>query len=313
MDVLRVKVIGIIAFLAVVTSNDSMAISKNGFVLDDASIPVEEILNGGPGRDGIPAINQPRFITADAANFLDPGDRVLGVSLNGINRAYPIRILNYHEVVNDILGNTPVVITYCPLCGSGMAFSANISDTRLVFGVSGLLYNSDVLLYDTATESLWSQIKSVAVTGPMKGTKIDAIALAHTTWRDWRARHPHSQVLSSDTGFKRSYQIDPYPDYRRSGRLYFPVAAESRKYRWKSLVMGVEIDGHFKAYPFDELKQSPEQFTDEFQGRELSVWYDHKNRTARMVDSDGGPVPTAIMYWFAWFAFHPDTAIYSSR
>jgi hypothetical protein len=153
MAVFPIKVLYIMTFLGVIAANDALAISKNGFILDDALIPVEQIRNGGPGRDGIPSINQPRFVTAGAANFLDPKDRVLGVSLNGINRAYPISILNYHEVVTDVLGDTPIVITYCPLCGSGMAFSANIHGTRLVFGVSRLLYNSDVLLYDAATES----------------------------------------------------------------------------------------------------------------------------------------------------------------
>jgi len=310
--VVRITIYCIIPVLGVFTANESVAISKNGFALDDASIPANEIVHGGPGRGGIPTINKPKFINADDASFMDPGNRVLGVSLNGIVRAYPIRILNYHEVVNDTFGESPVVVTYCPLCGSGMAFRGDIDDRRLIFGVSGLLYNSDVLLYDLQTGSLWSQIKSAAVSGPMNGMKLVPIPITHTTWRNWKARNPDSQILSMDTGFQRDYRKDPYPDYENNAKILFPVAAKSRKYRQKALVMGLEIDGQFKAYPFDELKRVPGQFTDEFKGRKFVIEYDDENRSARIVDTAGNQLPTVIAFWFAWFAFHPDTAIYTA-
>ena len=307
-------VILVVCFLfGLIAADASVAASRNGFDLDDSLVPAEEILSGGPGRDGIPALDHPRFLNADQAGFLKPGDRVLGLSIKGVNRAYPIRILNYHEIVNDAVDGQPVVITYCPLCGSGMAFSAVVADQTLVFGVSGLLFNSDVLLYDRQTESLWSQIKSVAVTGPMKGTRLDAIPISHTTWRDWQARHPDTKVLSKDTGFRRNYTKNPYPNYRRDPKLFFPVAEESRAYRRKSLVMGLEIDDRFKAYPFDELKRGPARFADDFQGQKIQVQYDHKNKTASVIDSQGMEMPTVIAYWFAWYAFHPDTDVYKSR
>jgi hypothetical protein len=296
-----------------IAADASVAASRNGFDLDDSLVPAEEILNGGPGRDGIPALDHPQFLNADQAGFLKPDDRVLGLSIKGVNRAYPIRILNYHEIVNDAVDGKPVVITYCPLCGSGMAFSAVVADQPLVFGVSGLLFNSDVLLYDRQTESLWSQIKSVAVTGPMKGTRLNAIPISHTTWRDWQARHPGTKVLSKDTGFRRNYTKNPYPGYRREPKLFFPVAEESRAYRRKSLVMGLEIDDRFKAYPFDELKSGPARFADNFQGQKIQVQYDDKNKTASVIDSQGMEMSTVIAYWFAWYAFHPDTVVYKSR
>jgi hypothetical protein len=198
------------------------------------------------------------------------------------------------------------------LCGSGIAFSSTINGRRLEFGVSGLLYNSDVLLYDRQSRSLWSQIKQTAVTGPMKGTKLHAIPLSHTTWRDWQARHPNTQVLSTDTGFRRNYKVSPYGDYARSRGLYFPVAEENSQYRRKETVLGLEIDGQFKAYPFDELKKGPEKFTDEFQGRRFEVIYDKKNQTARIVDPEGNELPTLLAFWFAWYAFHPGTEIYTA-
>ena len=305
-----IKLRWVVTLVIVLASYESAAESKNGFELDDALVPAREILNGGPGRDGIPSLDYPAFVSANNAKFLDANDRVLGLELNGVARAYPIRILNYHEIVNDAFGGNAVVVTYCPLCGSGIAFNATIDRTRLEFGVSGLLYNSDVLLYDRQTGSLWSQIKQSAITGTMKGTRLDAFPMAHTTWRDWLARFPDTEVLSDKTGFRRNYKVSPYPNYARDRALYFPVAEENSRYRRKSLVMGLEIDGHFQAYPFSELNKSPNEFVDEFQGQTFEVHYDKKNKTARIVGENGDEWPTLISFWFAWYAFHPDTGIY---
>ena len=299
--------LGLFVTLGVVAAD-----SKNGFILDGASIPVAEIMRGGPGRDGIPSLDEPVFVTADNASFLRPDDRILGVTVNDVERAYPIRILNYHEIVNDQLGGRPIVITYCPLCGSGMAFDATINGSRLEFGVSGLLYNSDVLLYDRQSKSLWSQIMSIAVTGNMKGTQLDSIPVAHTTWRDWQARHPDTEVLSTKTRFRRNYDVNPYPNYGQSGSLYFPVAEENPQYGRKSIVMGLEIDGRFKAYPFEELAKGPRRFEDEFQGMLFVIEYDGQNQTARIIDANGQEVPTLMAFWFAWYAFHPDTEIFTA-
>jgi len=298
-----------------VTSIPSVCVgaSKNGFPVDGALVPVEEIVSGGPQKDGIPSLENPAFVTAAEATFLNGRDRVLGISLNGVTRAYPIRILNYHEIVNDTLNGEPIVITYCPLCGSGMAFEATVDGRAFEFGVSGLLYNSDVLMYDRLTGSLWSQLKSMAVTGPMKGTRLTPVVLSHTSWADWRRRYPQSEVLTTDTGYRRDYRVDPYPSYGRSGKLYFPVAETSTRYRRKELVMGLEIDEQFKAYALIELEKGPGRFTDEFQGREFEVLFDAENRTARILDGNGNEIPTTIAFWFAWYAFHPDTEIYTRQ
>jgi len=302
----------LVMFVIFLAGQESAAESKNGFVLDDALVPPQEILNGGPGRDGIRSLDYPAFISAKDATYLKSRDRVLGIELNGVARAYPIRILNYHEIVNDAFGGHAVVVTYCPLCNSGIAFNAKVDGTRLEFGVSGLLYNSDVLLYDRQTGSLWSQIEQTAITGTMKGTRLNALPMAHTTWRDWVARHPETEVLSDQTGFRRNYKVSPYPDYARNSALYFPVTAHNSKYRRKSLVLGLEIDEQFKAYPFSELSKSPQEFLDEFQGQSFAVRYDKKNKTASIVGEDGDEWPTLISFWFAWYAFHPETEIYTA-
>jgi hypothetical protein len=165
-------------------------LERNGFDLSDSLVQVAEIHGGGPARDGIPALDHPAFIAADQALFLTPNDRVLGLSRHGVAKAYPIAILNWHEVVNDQFGAEPLVVTFCPLCGTGMAFLATVDGRALKFGVSGLLYNSDVLLYDRQTESLWSQIMTTAISGPLKGQRLTMTPVAHTTWADWRQRYP---------------------------------------------------------------------------------------------------------------------------
>jgi hypothetical protein len=308
-SLIRFWLTGLLLLMLSTASAESM----NGFRLDNASIPVNDIKKGGPPRDGIPSLDDPVFVAADDAAYLKGRDRVLGVSINGVARAYPIRILNYHEIVNDVVGGTAVVITYCPLCGSGTAFEATVDDRKYEFGVSGLLYNSDVLMYDRNTNSLWSQLMVQSVTGPMQGTRLKQLPLSHTSWREWVERHPETQVLSSKTGYSRNYRVDPYPNYGRDGKLYFPVTQSNNKYRRKEIVMGLEIDGRFKAYPFKELKKGAHSFDDEFVGKKFIVKFDANNQTARVLKADGSEIPTTMAFWFAWYAFHPATDVYEAQ
>lgn len=301
-----------IALLTLTTVPAASADSVNGFDLGNTSIPRDEIHHGGPPRDGIPAIDEPRFLEADSAGFLAPDDRIMGMDHNGVAKAYPIKILNYHEVVNDDFNGEGVVISFCPLCGTGMAFSAGIDGRKTDFGVSGLLYNSDVLLYDRRTESLWSQIMAEAVSGPMVGAKLEHLPASHTTWRDWRKRHPDTVVLSTDTGYNRDYNRTPYAGYEDSDRVWFPVANRDARYHSKELVIGLELDGGVKAYPFAELSQHDTPFQDEVAGRRISVHFDALNRTGRVLDESGNEIPTVIAFWFAWAAFHPDTEVFEA-
>lgn len=141
----------------------------NGFDVSHSSVPIAEILAGGPGRDGIPAIDRPRFVMPEQALFLNDDDQVLSVTIDGETRAYPLRILVWHEIVNDKIGTTPIAVTYCPLCGTGMVFSREVDAREVDFGVSGLLYQSDMLMYDRQTESLWSQLEMKAIAGRKVG------------------------------------------------------------------------------------------------------------------------------------------------
>lgn len=288
------------------------AIEKNGFDLEGISLPAEEIFHGGPPRDGIPSIDKPEFVAASRAGFLKPEDRVLGLDIDGVQRAYPIRILNWHEIVNDRINGKPVVITFCPLCGTGMVFRSNVAGKDLQFGVSGLLYNSDVLLYDRQTDSLWSQILSEAVSGELKGNKLDALPVSHTSWENWQKRHPETEVLAEQTGFSRNYSRTPYSGYDSNNSIFFPVSAESKRYHPKERVLGIEMGGKFKAYPFSELSRAEgDVLKDTFNGISVEVRFDAENRDGQIFSADGKPLKTVNGFWFAWFAFHPDTDVYT--
>jgi len=200
--------------------------SFNGFDLSAASVPVQAI--------------ERQALQTRIACWGWPWVRMRG----------PIRsaILNWHEVVNDRFGDRAVVVTFCPLCGTGMAFDAQVGARSLGFGVSGLLYNSDVLLYDRATLSLWSQIMQTAVSGPLKGTRLQSLPLAHTSWADWRRRYPATQVLSTETGFERDYARDPYAGYGQVPRLIFDVQHRDDRFPLKEWVLGVRVADVHKAY-----------------------------------------------------------------
>jgi hypothetical protein len=304
-----IPLVRLFAPLAALLLGTVQAQVRNGFDLTGASVPAERIEAGGPPRDGIPAIDRPRFVSAPAAR-LRPEERVLGVALDGLAKAYPIRILNWHEIVNDRFGTEPVVVSYCPLCGSGIAFRATVRGGPASFGVSGLLYNSDVLLYDRETNSLWSQIAAEAISGPRKGERLAALPTANTTWAEWRARHPHSQVLSEDTGHARDYRRDPYAGYERSAALYFQVAATDGRYHPKEMVLGVESGGRYKAYAFCELEKAPVPLRDTLGGDALEIRFDRAHRTAVVRDAKGAERFGLLTYWFAWYAFHPDTEVF---
>jgi hypothetical protein len=282
-----------------------------GFDLGNASIPVKEIKDGGPPKDGIPAIDKPQFKKASELN-LDQNTRILGVRVNGVAKAYPIPIMNYHEIVNDMFEGDPVVVTYCPLCGSGIAFDASIDNKRRTFGVSGLLYNSDVLLYDRQTESLWSQIMMEAVSGPLVGEKIEMVPTMNTSLSEWKKKYPDTWVLTENTGYQRDYSRDPYSGYEESEQLYFDVDKKDARFHPKESVIGIEIKGKFKAYPFSELEKFKNgSLKDQFQGQELVINFNKDSRSATITNRQGEELPSLTTFWFAWYAFHPETEVYN--
>ncbi len=297
----------------------------NGFDLSYSLIPVKEIVPGGPPRDGIPALTHPPTIPAKEAKYLNDRDWVIGVEIGGESRAYPLKILVWHENVNDTLGNTPIAVTYCPLCNSAAVFHRSIQGEVLEFGISGLLWNSNVLLYDRRAdgrESLWTQVGMRAVTGPaaQKGLKLRLLPSEFTTWKDWRSRHPETSVLSNRTGVSRNYGFNPYQRYFHSDRLMFPVrlpkAQKSLGYRNKDMVVLLDSGETVKAYVLKDLKKAlggSGVLEDAIGDKHYRIEYRADSNTVRIVETTGGQdrlAPVVYTFWFAAVSIYPDLKVF---
>ncbi len=269
-----------------------------------------KLLSGGPPKDGIPSIDNPKFVSAEEANkFVRDDELVLGINLNGDKRAYPFQILVWHEIVNDIVNNNPVAVTYCPLCGTGIAYERTINNEPVEFGVSGLLYNSDLVMYDRKTDTLWDQVTGRAIIGELTGMRLKQVPIDTVTWEDWKKLHPDTKVLSRETGFIRSYGRTPYGDYDTSRSIYFPVENEDLRLHPKEVIFGVEINGRYKAYTEEDLKKLG-KIEDTFNGANLIVERSESGIvTVKNKDINEDIIPVRS-FWFAWFAFHPDTELY---
>lgn len=300
----------VVTLTGLATPSTSMGQSKNGFDLSGSLIPVDEILPGGPPRDGIPALKNPRFEAVADVDWLAPGDRLIALEIDGVTKAYPIRIMNWHEVVNDLVGQEPVAVTYCPLCGTGMVFDPHVADGILEFGVSGLLYNSDVLMYDRESESLWSQIERQAVTGARRGTKLELVPATHTTWGRWSEENPDGLVLSRDTGHRRDYDKDPYLSYASTPGTMFPVSSEDDRLAGKEMVLGIEHAEAAIAFPLASLAGLPMPIRTAVGEREILVYYFADSETAFATSLKGEQIPATLAFWFAWSAFHPETVVW---
>lgn len=286
----------------------------NGFEVENGLIDPVEIDHGGPGRDGVPALDNPVFLAGDAREAqIKADDRVMGVSYNGVTKAYPIKILDWHEIVNDKFGDTHLTVTFCPLCGTGMVFLADVQGQQLNFGVSGLIYNSDMLLYDRGTLSLWSQIMKTAVTGPLKGSKLTQVPAQYTTWDGWLQQHPDSLLLSRDTGHSRDYASGGYHQYRRLPAIAFPTKHADMRLTTKEWVVGITVGDDALALPFKalDLLEGPLEVT--VGGTEMEIHWNREASAAQAFErSTGRELATTSAYWFAWVAFHPDTGLYQA-
>lgn len=219
------------------------------------SVPLDEISSGGPGKDGIPSIDFPRFNSVDKAFYADT-EPVIAVEVNGEAKAYPIEILIWHEIVNDTLGGVPVTVTFCPLCNTAIAFDRRLDGIVYDFGVSGNLRYSDLIMYDRQTESWWQQITGTAIVGELTGKKLTSIPASIVSFADFQSTYPKGLVLSSETGYMRNYGSNPYPGYdniSRSPFLFFePVDGRLPA---MERVVTVSLNGEDAAYPFSVVAE----------------------------------------------------------
>ncbi len=276
------------------------------------TVPVGEIHSGGPGKDGIPSLSHPETVGVAEMALLAPEDRVVGVEFDGQSRAYPIRLLNWHELINDQVGDTPVAIVYCPLCDSVSALDRRIDNRTLDFGISGLLHNSNVLFYDRSDNALWSQVSLEAISGPLAGRSLRHLPFSLTTFAAWRETHPDSTVATFETDHPRDYERNPYARYFESDELMFPVkGTDQSPFRNKEPVVGVRNGNEARAYPVSTISDTASGQVEDTLGGEKVILEARKTGTHVQVISVPEGAQVVHTFWFAWKAFHPDTTIYT--
>ncbi|MBI2889057.1 MAG: DUF3179 domain-containing protein [Candidatus Liptonbacteria bacterium] len=275
------------------------------------SIPLGEILSGGPPKDGIPSIDHPQFIKGAEANaLLRDEDAGIGLVVRGEKRFYPYRILVWHEIVNDTVQGMPVLVTYCPLCATGIVYERMVSGAPQEFGVSGKLWQSNLLMYNRASqpteESLWSQVLGEAVVGVHTGEKLSIVPSDIVRWGEWQKLYPDTKALSSKTGTLRNYGQDSYGDYYTSESVSFGASFRDTRLHSKALVAGITLGGAYKAYHMDALRVG--ETTDAFAGKVITLRKDAAGRL--VIEADGERVPHVPSFWFSWLAVHPGTELY---
>jgi Protein of unknown function (DUF3179) len=229
---------------------------------DRMGIRVEEIAWGGVVKDGIPSLDNPNMIAARAAEYMRDDDLVFGVSINGDVRAYPLRIMGWHEMFNDVIGGVPVALAYCTLCGSGILYETKVAGRAkpFVFGSSGFLYRSNKLMFDRQTNSLWNQFTGAPVVGKLasSGIVLEQRPVVIARWVDWRASNPATTILSLQTGHRRNYGSGVvYQEYFASDDLMFPALSGQSRQAQKDYVFGIRQFGAAKAWPLDVFAQKP--------------------------------------------------------
>lgn len=301
------------------------------FDFSTLTVDRDEVLSGGPGLDGIPSLTTAEargkpdpfaneamwrgdhpsaLVSSDQADFLQPDSRVVGVTLNGQSRAYPIGVLNWHECVNDVLGGVPIAVTYCPLCDSVTILDRRVgegSDQVIVeLGISGYLYNSNVLLYDRQERNLWSQISLQAIAGPRAGSTLKHLDnWSLMRWDRWKQAHADSDVVSFDTGYERSYAQNPYQGFAESDRLMFPVAEDDDRLPLKQRIIGVRYGDQIFAFV---VSTGPRQIRHTFaDGKAIVLTIDDTGGVAIVNQPEGAQ--SIHTFWYAWAATYPGTEI----
>jgi Protein of unknown function (DUF3179) len=304
-------------------------------------IRLEEIAWGGVPKDGIPALTNPKHIAAADATWLQDDELVFGLEIEGDARAWPLRVLDWHEMLNDVVGGVPVTLAYCTLCGSGILYDARVPgyEEPFVFGSSGFIYRSNKLMYDQATHSLWHQFTGRPVVGSLTGSgiELEVLPVTITTWREWQAQHPDTKVLSLETGHERNYAPgEPYGDYFASDGLMFPALVADERLAPKDYVFALRADGRQQAWSLADFTGG-QVINSKVGDLPVVLIGDAATRTVRAYESGGrdftagsdavalvadgqdwqvqedaliGPggarlarLPGHIAYWFAWQGF----------
>jgi hypothetical protein len=311
----RLAAVGLAAILALVAGSRLPAAAAErpaparigDFRLSDLLVPAEHVVSGGPGRDDIKSVDAPEFAAPSEARWVAANTPVLGLEVDGDARAYPVHVVERHQIVNDVVGGRPVVVTFDPLAGSPLAFERKVGDRTLDFGVAGLLYNGNFLLYDRQTESLWSQLRGQAIAGELSGTRLVRITIRQETMGMWASREPETRVMKPPIK-EIDYRYSPFSSYWLENRIRWRVDATDPRFHAKEVVVGVEVAGQARAYLGSLVTEAGGRIRDELGGREIEIEYSTDDAVFRWSAPDGVSVTEA--YWFAWKAFHPDTEVW---
>jgi hypothetical protein len=314
----------------------SVPFSTSGWKTDFSrhSVSLDEILSGGPPKDGIPAIDDPKFVTVgEADDWLGDREPIVVFEHGGVVRGYPWQILIWHEIVNDEVGGSPVSVTYCPLCNTAIAFDRRVGDRVLDFGTTGKLRHSDLVMYDRQTETWWQQATGEGIVGELTGTTLTFLSAPTVSWKDFKKEYPEAEVLSRSTGYTRPYGDSPYDGYDTGRPWLFRGATDDRLPAMERVVI-VKEGGAAAAFPISALKSEAEgrdvgsaaAYKRTVDGRTLTFgrdgdgFRDEETGThwTFFGEATAGPLAgrqlEAVVYyvpfWFAWAAFAPDTPVY---
>ncbi len=272
--VFRIVLLSLAGWFVIQTATSQPASLEQEFPKTDFSnsvVDFAEIQSGGPPRDGIPALDEPRFVPADRAGWLHPDEPVIVVTVGEASRAYPLQIMIWHEIVNDTIADKPLAITFCPLCNATLVFERDFDGQVLDFGTTGRLRKSDLLMYDRQTETWWQQFTGKGLIGEYAGRHLEEYPASIVAFEDFRSQHPEGPVLSRRTGHNRPYGDNPYRGYDRVDQSPFMFDGETdSRLPPMERVLAVRVGERFRAYPFGEFSE-PTVINEEFAGRFIVV------------------------------------------
>lgn len=282
------------------------------FDLSRHSVPPGRIISTNGSMAGIDAITHPAFVAPSKATFLTLDDRVVGVIIDQSARAYPLKILTWHQVVDDSIAGNAIAITYCPLTGSAIVYDRTLGKKTLMLGTSDRLFDSNLLFFDQTSKSLWSQIKGEAIAGPLTGQRLNALPSVVTPWGVWKVYHPDTRVLNASATDVKNFANDDTARYDQSQSVPWPVSTLDNRMAPKERVLGLSINGANEAFPFTNLANAKPPVSANVGGKPVTIVFDAASKTAGAVIA-GKHVAAYTGYWFAWATFHPNTTIWNSE